>query len=137
MPARFSTAIRTARATSLLTAIDAGAGPGTIKFYTGTQPATPATAVTTEVLLGTLTCSDPVGTVTNGVFTFDAITQDSSADATGVATWARIADSNGLTVMDLDVGAIGSGASVEISTTSITIGGPIQITSAVITEGNA
>jgi len=43
--------------------INAGTGPGTIKVYTGTKPAGPATAVTTQVLLGTLTLSDPAGSV--------------------------------------------------------------------------
>lgn len=76
---RFSTALKTARATTLVTAAGANA---TIKFYTGSAPANVDTAVT-GTLLGTLTCGSTLGTVSNGVLTFGAITGDSSVDATG------------------------------------------------------
>jgi hypothetical protein len=66
------------------------------------------------------------------VLTFSAITQDTSADATGTATWARIADSTGATVFDCDVGT--SGATLNLNTTSIVAGGPIQVSSFTLTD---
>ncbi|MBK7424553.1 MAG: hypothetical protein IPJ48_16540 [Propionivibrio sp.] len=62
-----------------------------------------------------------------------AITQDTAADATGTATWARIADSTGATVCDVDVTATGGGGTLQFNTTSFVIGGPILISSFTIT----
>lgn len=89
----------------------------------------------TPVLLGTLTLSQPAGTVTDGVLTFAAISEDPAADTNGTCTWARISDGDGNPVMDLPVGEIGSGQPIQINTTNIVQGGPLRITSAVLTEG--
>ena len=96
------------------------------------MPADCATAITTQTLLGTLTFSDPCGTIATGSLTMSAITQDSSADATGTAAWARIQDSTGVVVMDLNVTTTGGGGAITLNTTNIVIGGPILITSFVI-----
>lgn len=136
MATGFSTTVRNARLTAIITAIDGGAGAGTIKLYTGTRPATGG-AITSQTLLGTLTFSDPCGTVSGGVLTFSTVTGDSSADADGTAAWARIADSTGTFVADVGVGVSGSGMEVIMNTTAIVAGGSIDITSAQITEGNA
>lgn len=131
------TTLRNARLDEITAAIDAGSGAGTLKIYDGTRPGTGA-AITTQTLLGTLTFSDPsAGAASAGVLTFNAITQDSAADATGTATWARILDSDSNFVMDVSVGATGSGEDIELNTTSIIVGGPITVSSATITEANA
>jgi hypothetical protein len=133
----FATTLRTNRATQVLNAIDGGTGAGTLNIYSGTRPAT-AAAITTQVLLGVLTFSDPCGTVTSGVLTFSAITQDASADATGTATWFRVLDGSGSFVMDGAITVTGGGGDMTLNTTSITIGGPISVTGTKqITEGNA
>jgi hypothetical protein len=106
-------------AIDLLAALDAGAGASQIKFYTGTQPAGPNTAITSQTLLGTLTCSDPSGSVSGRVLTLGTVTEDSSADATGTCTWARHVDSDG--------------GDIELNTVNIVTGGPIQITGGTIT----
>ena len=128
-----STAAKNAVLTAINDALNGGTGAATIKIYTGTKPAGPDTAITTQTLLGTLTCSDPAGSVTSGTLTFGSITQDSSADATGTATWARLADSSGTAVVDIDVTATGGGGFLQMNTTSIVIGGPILISSFTIT----
>jgi hypothetical protein len=130
---RFVTAVKNSALDTIKTAIDAGSGAGTIKIYTGTQPTSPADAITTQTLLGTLTFSDPCGTSASGTLTMSAITQDSAADATGTATWARIADSTGATVCDVDVTATGGGGTLQFNTTSFVIGGPILISAFTIT----
>jgi hypothetical protein len=130
---RVVAAIRNARLDAIKTAIDAGAGVGTIKVYTGTQPANADASLSGNTLLGTLTFTDPSApAASSGVLTFSAITQDTSADATGTATWARIADSTGATVFDCDVGT--SGATLNLNTTSIVAGGPIQVSSFTLTD---
>lgn len=130
---RFVTAAKNNALNTLITAIDAGAGPGTIKIYTGTQPTTANDAITSQTLLGTLTFSDPCGSTSAGVLTMSAITQDSSADATGTAAWARIADSTGATVFDVDCGNTGGGATLQFNTVNFVIGGPILISSFTVT----
>jgi hypothetical protein len=120
--------------TQVLNAIDAGAGAGTVKVYSGTVPANVGTAITDQTLLATLTLSDPCGSVSNGVLTFSAITEDSSGDANGTPTFARIADSAGNNVAQVTAG-VGSG---ELNFgAAIVAGQPVQISSFVITEGNA
>jgi hypothetical protein len=137
MALAFSTALRTARVTAIKTAIDAGLSAGTRKIYTGPRPASGA-AITTQVLLGTLTFAYPCGTVANGVLTFDTIAQDSYADATGDAAWYRDADSTGAFVMDGSITVTGGGGDMTMNTVSITIGGAISVTGTkTITEGGA
>lgn len=132
--ARFATTVKNSMLTPIRDAIDAGSGAGTIKIYTSPMPTLPSDAITTQTLLGTLTFSDPSGaTPSGGVFTASAITQDSSADATGTAAWARIADSAGVVVMDMDVTVTGGGGAMQMNTTSIVVGGPILITAMTVT----
>lgn len=125
--------LRTTVATAIRDDIDSGAGAGLIKVYTGTKPAGPDTAITSQVLLGTLTCSDPCGTVTTGVLTFSAITQDASADATGTAAWARVTTSAGDAVADVSITTSGGGGDLIMNTVSVVSGGPISISSLTIT----
>lgn len=131
-----STAIRSAWVQGMANAIDAGSGTagGTINFYDGTRPATGG-AITSQVLLGTVTCAATCGTVSNGVLTFGAIAEDSSADATGTAAWARIKDKAGNFVADCSVGT--TGADINLNSVAITVGGIIRVTSGTLTAGNA
>jgi hypothetical protein len=70
---------------------------GIIRIYTGGQPATPETAAS-GTLLAEVTFGATSGTVADGVFTANAITQDSAADNSGTAGWFRAFQSNGTTV---------------------------------------
>lgn len=130
---RFVTAAKNSALDAIKTAIDAGSGAGTIKVYNGTQPTAASDAVTTQTLLATLTFSDPCGSSSSGTLTMSAITQDTAADATGTATWARIADSTGATVFDADVTNTGSGGTIQFNTTNFVSGGPVLISSFTIT----
>ena len=115
-------------ADDLNTRLNAG-GAATCEIYTGTKPAKPDTAVTTQILLGTCTCSATAGTFANRRFTFNAITQDSAADASGTATWARFKSGAGTPVLDVDISTTGGGGFMQMNNTAITAGGPISITS--------
>ena len=108
-------------------------GSALLRIYNGTRPATGGAATT---LLAELTCNATFAApAAAGVLTLNAITQDSSANATGTASWFRIVKSDGTTfVLDGDVAA--SGSDLNLTSTSITSGQPVQITSFVITEGN-
>jgi hypothetical protein len=129
-----STALRTQHVDNINAALNAGAGPGLMRVYDGTRPATAGAATT---LLAELTLSDPAAPgAVSGVLTFSAITQDSSANATGTGTWCRFVDSTGAFVMDGSVGASGSGADYILNTTSITSGVAVTCSSGVLTAGN-
>ncbi len=126
--AHFSRALSTTFANGVKTAIDGGSSGGTIKFYTASMPADTTVGITSQTLLGTCTCADPCGTESGGTLTFSAITQDSSADASGTATWVRIQDSSGTVVCDLDVSVVGGSGYVQMVTTTVTAGAPIAFT---------
>lgn len=121
-------------ADELIADIAAGEGNATIAIYTGTPPASPAVAHG-STLLGTLTCSATPATQTDGTITFNAITQDSAADASGTAAWARIYDGDGDGVVDLDVSNGDGDGAVMLNTTTIVAGGPILLSALVIVVG--
>lgn len=127
---RLATNSRNAALDAINTAINAGSGAGKIRIYDGTQPANANTAVSTQTLLAELALSDPAASsASSGTLTLSAITNDSSADATGTATWARILDSDNNAIFDCDVSSsVGSGT-LKLNTTSIASGGPVAITS--------
>lgn len=113
----------------LRTLLDIGSGPATIAIYSGTQPADGDAGLSGNTLLATLTMSDPAApAASGGTLTFSPITEDTSADATGTATWARVRSSDGAQGFDCDVTATGGGGVIEVNTTSIVAGGPVRIT---------
>lgn len=127
-----SSTIRNAMLTEISNAIDGGAGAGLLRVYDGTRPATGGSATT---LLAELTFTDPcAASITGGVLTFDSITADSSANATGTATWCRMVDSTGTFCADGNVGTFD--ADFILNTDSITAGQQVSCTSATITDGN-
>ena len=98
-----------------------------ILIYSGTQPAGGGSP--TGTLLATLTCNATAfaGSASGGVLTLNSITQDSSADATGLATWFRLTKSDDTWVLDGDCGESGSGADLILSDTSIAINGSVSM----------
>lgn len=126
---------KTAILNAIKTDIDAGAAAGYLRIYSGAMPATPETTAT-GILLAELRLSYPMGTISGSgsslALALSAITQDSSADNTGVAGYARFLSYNAVTpvaVFDCDVTATGSGGTLQLNTTSIVAGGPVLVTS--------
>jgi hypothetical protein len=105
---------------------------GLLRIYSGTRPATGGTETT---VLAELTCNATFApAASGGVLTLNAITADSSANATGTATWFRILTSGAVAKIDGDVGT--SGSDLNLNSTSITSGGTVSVTSFTITAGN-
>lgn len=131
MALAYSTTLRNAMLDAITTA---AGGSALLRIYDGTRPSTGGTATT---LLAELTCNATfAGSASSGVLTLNSITQDSSANATGTATWFRIVKSDGTTfVLDGNVGT--SGSDLNLTTTSIVATQPVSVTSFTITEGNA
>lgn len=120
-----------------LNAITTYAGASALlRIYDGTKPATADTAVGAQVLLAELTCNATFApAASGGVLTLNSITQDSSANATGTASWFRLVKSDGTTVvMDGTVGT--SGADLNLASTAIAAGTAVSVTSFVLTSGN-
>ena len=128
----FATLPANSALTQLLNSMNAGATGATAKFYTGTMPASPETAITSQVLLGTVTFAKPAGAVANKQLVAGSITMDPEADAAGTATWVRLADGDGVPILDGDVSAIGGGGIFQLNITTIAAGGPLRLTSFMI-----
>lgn len=132
MAIKFADTLGNARANQITVARDAALTAGKIRIYDGTRPAKGGTVTT---LLAELTFSDPSApSATSGVLTASAITGDTSANASGTATWFREVDGDGVFVLDGDVGL--SGSDLNLNDVNIVAGQPVDITSYVITEGN-
>ena len=130
MALAYSTTVRNAMLDAITTA---AGGSAPLRIYDGTRPATGG-AVTT--LLAELTCNATFApAASGGTLTLNSITQDSSANASGTATWFRIVSSGLTFVLDGNVGT--SGSDLNLTTTTIVAGQPVSVTSFVVTEGNA
>lgn len=132
----YATATQNALASTLAARFDLGAAGGTIKVYSGTRPVNANTATgggNTLLLTFTLAATGFTGPA-SGVLTVAGLPLTASGAATGTAAWWRGADSDGNTVTDGSAGATGSGSDIELSTTSITTGLDVNMTSGTITQ---
>ena len=134
MSVTFATSIKNSRLDVISAAIDAGTTGGKIRIYNGTRPASggAVTTLLSELIMSTTSFAP----ATNSTITANTITDDSSADNTGVASWFRIVDSNNNYVMDGSVGVTGSSADLELPTVNINQGQRISLSSFVITASN-
>lgn len=107
---------------------------GKLRIYDGTQPSTADTAITTQTLLAELTFnSTAFGAASGGVATANSITADSSANATGTASWFRAVKSDGTTpVFDGSVGT--SSADLVLNSVAISSGAQVSVTAFTYTE---
>src|SRR4030095_16167350 len=100
MAVNYSVALKSARMSAVIAAVDAGAGPGTLEICSAGYAA----------VLATIVLADPSFTEAGGVITMAGVPRtDASADNAGTAALARVKDSNGVVVVDgLTVG-VGTG----------------------------
>lgn len=118
--------------------ITAAASSGILRIYSGTQPGNVDASIGAAVALADLVMSAtafnaPAAVAsTDYVITANTITQDSSANATGTATWFRLWDSAGTTaIIDGTVGT--SGCDLTINSTAVTLGAPVSASSFTLT----
>ena len=130
MALAFATSIRNTMLDRITTEVGAS---GLLRIYDGSRPASGGAATT---LLAELTCNATFApSASGGVLTLNAITTDSTANATGTATWFRITTSGGTWMIDGNVGT--SGSDLNLNTTSIVSGAAVSVTAFTITAGNA
>lgn len=118
--------------------VDGGAGAGLLRIYSGTIPADADTALGAQVLLAELTMSDPAfgaaaDAAPGGRATANAITGDTSANATGTAAFYRLVDSNGTTIVQGSVTATGGGGDLQLNSVAIQSGAAVTVTSFTLT----
>lgn len=123
MAITYSAALKTARLTAILNAIDAGSGPGTLEVTTAGG-----------VLLATETLAKPSATVSGSTLTFSGVPISSTVATSGTAALARIKDSSGTVVIDgLTVGT--SNANIVLNTTALVQNQTLTLNSGTITHG--
>jgi hypothetical protein len=118
-----------ARRNAALDNILANANSGLLRIYSGTQPTDADTALSGNTLLAELTMNATAfAAASGGSASANAITGDTSADATGTASFFRLLKSDGTTViMDGSVGT--SGANLNLNSVAIQSGAAVTVTS--------
>lgn len=102
------------------------ANGGKLVFYAGSMPAGADEALGEAVQLAELTLADPAfGPAVNGIITSYPIAADTSADATGTATFFRVYQADGTTCLiqgtvgtsdcDLIMNSVGFSAGAQVS----------------------
>lgn len=134
-----TTAARNAAADAVVDLVDAGSQAGRLRIYSGTAPADANAALSSNTLLADLPMSDPAfGAASSGVATAASITSDTSADATGTATFFRVGSWDGSTFTPVFQGEVGtSGSDLNLSSTSITAGGTVAVSSLTFTQAGS
>lgn len=131
---KYSAALKTSQQAAISTAAGASA---ILTLYSGSQPASPDTAVTSQVALSTHTCAATFGSASAGVLTVGAIGNGTGTAGAGggtAATWYRLTTSGGTALVDGTVGI--SGCDMNLNNTNIATSQTVSITSWSLTNGN-
>jgi len=131
---KIGTATRDSMANAFDDACNAGTPPARIEHRVGAQPTNVGDA-SSGALLGTNIASNPMfGAASTGVITASAITNDSSADASGTAGYFRIYTGAGGDTAALAQGNTStSGADMNFDNNVIVAGGVIAISAMTVT----
>lgn len=130
---KLATAVATAMVDAVVDRIDADAGAGTLKIYSGSVPAD-GDATPAGTLLATITLADPAFGATSSIdaTVSRAVMTDPAAvnwSASGTAGCYIVEDQSGDNVWVGDVTATGGGGSLQLSSTTAVSGSPVDITS--------
>ena len=107
---------------------------GFLRFYSGTKPANADTVLSGNTQLAKLALSSsPFGASSSRTVTAASITTDTSADATGTATWASFVTSAGVRVIDVTVGEAADSADITVDNKDFQAGADIAVTSFTLT----
>lgn len=140
--ASISNAAALAACDAVVDLADGGAGAAVLNIYSGTAPTLADDSLSGNTLLAELTMSDPAfgaaADITPGArATANAITSDTSANASGTASFFRILDSNSNVIVQGTVSATGGGGELQLNSVSISAGVEVEVTSLTITLGES
>lgn len=135
MTLRINTSVRDAMVNAVKALIDAGSGAAKIRIYTGSQPATVATAAS-GTLLADIPFADPsFGATATGSAAADVTpVLTATASNSGTAGWFRILDSDNNALIDGAITATGGGGELTLATTSVTSGLAVSVTALTLTQ---
>lgn len=118
-----------ARKNEMLDAIADNCNSGKLRIYSGSVPANADAALGGATLLAELTMNATAfGAASGGTITANSITADTSADNTGTASFFRVLQSDGTTVVYQGTVST-SGADLNLNSTTINAGVQVQVTS--------
>lgn len=121
---------RSLQLNATLSYLDSGSGVARLRFYTGTQPASPLDS-TSEVLLAEQALLKPCGYVSAGKLYL--ITDVPSVIAvTGTCGWVRVVNGDGVGAQDGTVSLLTGTGAIRMNTLSFVAGKPLQIRSAIL-----
>jgi len=105
------------------------ANNGYLRIYDGVQATNADTALGAQVLLAELRLNATAfAAAVAGVLTANALTPDSAANASGTATWFRVLQSDGTSVLwDGNVGVTGSTSDLELNSVAISINAAVSV----------
>ena len=133
--------LSTSLADAKLAAVTTACNNGYIRIYDGVEPATANTSLSGNNVLAELRFSatsfgTPSTSGADRVIAANSISQDDAANATGTATFFRVFQSNGTTIVFQ--GTVGtSGQQLNLASTSIVVEGPVQVSSMTYTQPTA
>jgi len=130
--------LRSAIAQDLIAAMAAGStNPNPVlEIYDGSIPASMGGAIS-DTLLATLTLTAQAATESNGVITFDPITEDVSADDNGQMGWCRILDRDGDEAVYFTISDNAGNGEIKFNSTTVVAGSPVAVTNLTVTVGGA
>jgi hypothetical protein len=124
-----------ARNAALDAAFPSALNSGHLLILDGTQPTDADTALGSQVTLADLSLnSTAFAAASSGSKAANAITQDSSANATGTAAWGTIVASSRSTAGTLDFSVGTSGANLNMNSVAISSGAAVSCSSFTITQ---
>jgi hypothetical protein len=124
---------------AILDAIEAtvGAAP-LLRIYSGSAPASPATAASGTLLAEATLPSDWMAAASGGTKSKSGTWEDTSANATGIAGYYRILDSTGTTThLQGTVTATGGGGDMTVDNTNFAAGQDFVVNTYTLTAPNA
>lgn len=142
MTLSISNAAAIAAANAIVDLLDVGAGSnGTLRIYDGTPPALVDDALSSNTLLAELPLSEPAfgaaaDATPGATATAAAITSDSSANASGTATFARLFDEDDTAVIQVSLREIAdsdNGEELVLQSKTISAGQSVGVSSLTFT----
>jgi len=132
MTISYAETLKNARLDEITSAIGTS---GLLRIYSGSVPTDADTSLAGNTLLAELALSSSfAGSASSAQLTANSISDDSSADDTGTATFFRLVTSGGTSKVQGSVGT--SGEDLNLNTASIVAGAQVSVSSMVITAGN-
>lgn len=132
---KYSAVLKNAQQNAITSTLGANA---VLEIYSGSKPANPDTAISSQVLLASLACSATFApAASGGVLTLNGIANGTGTAGAGAgtnATWYRLKTSGGTAHIDGTVGI--SGCDLNINNTNIATGQTVSVTSSTYTNAN-